>query len=524
MCLAVWGTGNVSEHLLRNHPSIHPNIFIDNNEEKCRHFFHDTQVMHPSEIKDWHRYFIIVAVDNYADIRSELLKHQLSEDVDFAWYRDWLLRQNEDTLFSEAEDFIQFIDDMEYQRKNLLFSDFLAYDKGICSYVNELAKHGVPLVLMSEAGWIDKEEAKNKMDIPVVKLPLILSHGQYLKQIPITSTHFVEMKHVVDGSDVLKMAAQQLRGQYPGMAEDYEFAVCYYADKIIRAIIHRWYPTGIILWNSFYAFHTIIRHIAEENDIPLKYMEFGNIPGTFFFESMGQMGESQPARFYDEFLKIPVTDEEYARAESWIADIRKSGLNRNVQPKNDSIEKIKLCLREDSPTILYAGQNDYESGIQPYTENSRIFHSPVFSSSNDAAVFLEKLCKHKNWNFIYKPHPMMMNNFDKRFFQDSTIIANNVNLNELIDISDVLVTILSTVSYIALIRGKPVVMLGYTQLKGKGCTYEAFDTGEIETKIYEAMHYGYNLEIKKSFIKHTVQMGKYYSNERNDLICERQNY
>lgn len=52
-------------------------------------------------------------------------------------------------------------------------------------------------------------------------------------------------------------------------------------------------------------------------------------------------------------------------------------------------------------------------------------------------------------------------------FASGTIIANNVDINKLIDLATVCVTILSQAAYVALIREKPVVMLGYNQLKEK---------------------------------------------------------
>ena len=76
--------------------------------------------------------------------------------------------------------------------------------------------------------------------------------------------------------------------------------------------------------------------------------------------------------------------------------------------------------------------------------------------------------------------------------------------------SDVVITILSTVSYVSLIRKKPVVMLGYTQLKEKGCTYEAFEEKKILEQIKKAISDDECEKMREQFVCHVAQMKKFY--------------
>ena len=95
----------------------------------------------------------------------------------------------------------------------------------------------------------------------------------------------------------------------------------------------------------------------------------------------------------------------------------------------------------------------------------------------------------------------------------NTIFVEQADINDLIDLSDVIVTVVSSVSYIALIREKPVVMLGYTQLKNKECTYEAFQIDEIDSVLTQAVKEKSNDFMRQNFIRHFAQMKKYYSAE-----------
>ena len=99
---------------------------------------------------------------------------------------------------------------------------------------------------------------------------------------------------------------------------------------------------------------------------------------------------------------------------------------------------------------------------------------------------------------------------EKTQLPPEVLFIEYADINELIDIADVVVTILSTTNYNALTRYKPVVMLGYNQTRGKGCTYEAFEKEEIEDTIKEALEKGFTKEQQDAFLKHIAQCLKYY--------------
>ena len=65
---------------------------------------------------------------------------------------------------------------------------------------------------------------------------------------------------------------------------------------------------------------------------------------------------------------------------------------------------------------------------------------------------------------------------------------------------------MSQVSYLALIREKPVVMLGYIQLRQQGCTYEAFERDRIEEILSEAIRE----EMREAFTCHVARLEKAY--------------
>lgn len=200
-----------------------------------------------------------------------------------------------------------------YHGYKIIFSDFLSFDKGLCDYVNKWNSIEGNMVLLSEAAWVSRER-KNKMSLPILELPMVLLHNKYL----LSDAGRIPFEYNEENGfekRYLNEAEENLRLGFPDMADGYEFVICYYAEKFVQKIIEIWKPSQVILWNAFYAFHFIIRNICEVRQIPVKYMEFGNIPGTIILEETGQMGESWPARYPKEFMKIPVSGKEYREAE-----------------------------------------------------------------------------------------------------------------------------------------------------------------------------------------------------------------
>jgi len=388
----------------------------------------------------------------------------------------------------------------------LFFGDILSFDKGVCSYLSELSKKLAPdkLFFVSETPWIDRAESEGRVSVPTIVVPYIFGKGVIPKSIERPNEG-----RIADGVGLkpyMKAAEENWCARFPEVKCDDIVSLSLWAHLYFSKMMEILAPKKIILWNKFQPLHLIIDGVAKDMNIPVLYMEFGILPGTFSLEYKGQMGESWPAKRAEEFKGLQVSDGDLQQADTILDFLRESRLNRNIQPRSD-VRYLKRCIKNDNPIILYCGQNDYESGMIPYTGDSVADHSPVFESSDSAAELLSEIAVKNGWNLLYKPHPIM------RRHSKTPASAMNVSgndINDLIDIADVVVTILSQTAYVSMIRGKPTVMLGYTQLRGKDCTYEAFDEMELEGVIKQALSDGQTEKMKNAFTKHVAQAIKYY--------------
>lgn len=407
----------------------------------------------------------------------------------------------------------QFYGDIPTNKRKIVFSGHvLEFDKGICSYINTLQNQleNAEVLLISHATMQAFSKSNLLIQAKYYTLPYTFGINRYNKHVSVNVPE--EIIEKIREKEYLVITEERIRQRHKDMGSGYPMALTWYLYNYYCEFLDYYKPDTVILWCEFYCGHNILKDICEERDIKVIYMEFGALPGTVALEESGQMGESDVATKWEEFLGKSVSDEEIGNGEKILKYLKETGLNRRTQIKTNVIEDFRKKYIPGRPTVVMFGQNDYEAGIKPYTENSRKYHSPIFEGSDDAALFVEKLAIKNNWNYIYKPHQMMVRVGEclENSFSSSVTWVGDSDINELIDIADVVITIVSQCGYVSLIRDKATVMLGYTQLRGKGCTYEAFNKNEIENIIKLAIENGYTEEQKEAFRKHTAQLLKYY--------------
>lgn len=465
------------------------------------------RVLHPTEIENWDRLQIFVPKNYYQEIRDTLLKKGLKENVDFFKYADGYLDLSEKKIQQDTNKFLnEIIDNISLlQDKIVVISYCAAFDKGSCNFLNRLSEN-FDMAFLSDAIWINKEETEKKIKFPVFVLPNFVGFDTY----PECNEELMvsdEIRQYVSQKDYLINSSCNIT-QGTNRTDQYGILASYYADKLYRQIFQMIHPSKIITTTTFPPFHRIVKGICEEMNISVIHMHAGVLYGTFTLEERGEMGESYPAVYAEEFRELPVDNGEKEKTRKIWEFLQQSSANRKVQPQHNLDDIFEKTIKKNRPIIFYAGQNDFSSGLQPYNEDSEKYHSPMFKSSMEAAAYLEQICIKNDWNFIYKPHPMSRQ--QRTSLSAKTIYVEYGNINELVDRSDVTITVLSQTAYVSLIRHKPVVMLGYTQLKGKECTYEAFEKDKIENQIKNALTNSFTERQKDGFLVHMTQLLKYY--------------
>ncbi len=280
----------------------------------------------------------------------------------------------------------------------------------------------------------------------------------------------------------------------------------------LRRVLARERPCLHIAWHQFHSFHHSLPAMLGELGVPLLFAEFGPLPGTIIFDAEGQMAESSIVRNSEEFIRSPVSAEELKAAEEFLSRVRSEKRTRKPQSETGT---VRNALRERNararPVIFYAGQYDYRTGMVPRSLPHATLHSPFFSGTLDALSFLSRLARRNNWLILFKPHPLARHS-EASMAQiaepDSVVSVPGASIFECIECSQAVTTIVSQTSYMALVHGRPCVMLGRNHLTGKECAYEPESIDEIEGAFQTALVEGLTADQEAHWKRHVAQLLK----------------
>jgi len=289
----------------------------------------------------------------------------------------------------------------------------------------------------------------------------------------------------------------------------------------MKRLIEEHKPVLCIMWHQFNGNHHVLTRLCHELKIPRMYVEYGALPGTLCFDEDGQMAESWVAQRSGEFTALPVDENDLDRAQTFLDYLRGEKKSGKPQDPKASIQDVIERAREQGRKIIfYAGQNDWAAGMLPRSLLEARTHSHIYTDTLDALDHLSELAEENNWQILFKPHPLVQDRHRefKVAYPDRVNLVLGANILECIEKADVITTIVSQVSYLALIHERPCVMLGRNQLRNKGCTHQPAKREEVGEKILDALQDGFHEKARERWLKHIAQMCKYYFFAADDEI------
>lgn len=401
--------------------------------------------------------------------------------------------------------YIAYIKERDYPKVNIILLGTCPIER--VPFIHELSRIDERFRLVFVAAGLEKAPVCD--DFPCIDGPNIFAFGAlngHELKIKVPN----EIKAAVKGKPYLNDFIA--RRVLSGYSESVSTVLAYEAERYFTALIEKVAPMALIIWNKWGNNCVIPEGIAKQKKIPVISVERGFLEGTIMISENGY-GKDFINYNPKKFCSLPTTADEVQKAQMVIDFLGASHFNRRVQPINDISVQLRQRLNGECPNILLIGALDFENPAFPKNDESWNIYGSFFTTSEDAMTYISKLAKKNGWNLVYKPHPAMgrWGHSSTRYKNSTNVFyVNEADIYELIDIADVVVCMISGVSHIALTCDKPLVQLGYTPLKGKGCCYEPVDVDDIEAKIKEALRYGYTPEQKSAFVKHVAQVNKYY--------------
>lgn len=275
-------------------------------------------------------------------------------------------------------------------------------------------------------------------------------------------------------------------------------------NELLSSIIHKTKPAMMLIWGSSLPQSVIMKNIADLNGIPSYVIERGLLPDTLMLESKGHGGHSDLNNQFilHNYPWSEIKPDKYSK-------IKQFYLNHN-KPKYDQNKRLKPTelthkLQVKTENILtFFGDYDIAAGHHPRYESTSIINSPIYKSTDHALQNLNRVVENRDdLTLLFKPHPNDHRDYDK--YEDKKVkILRNINIHDLMNISDIIGVLTSTVQFEALFYEKPILLMANSQLINKGIAYECRNSDDLANQLELALQ-------KVDFTEKTTHAKKFIS-------------
>ncbi len=504
-----WGIGNICQMCHMGHPGIKVNGYIDSNYED--ETWNGKPVMHPDDVKNWHDIFTVITIKYNDEVKEYLTDQGLAEGTDYVDFRDYFAIEETDPMKDLARISLRMEREGLIGRTLLfapLFISRVSYD--LIHFFREYvaARQQEGFILMTGKGPVSEKRGEELMGFPVI----CYGDEPEIRNQIIADESVDVLCGELDDQDkkyVVGIEKSILNGYI--IQDSYDQAIKHYG--YYKKLIDILKPTKLMIWGGWARPSFYFRYIAQRKGIPVTNLEHGVIPGTIQNDREGIAGYGEIAKNSAgyETVKINATSDEYESVRDRIIS-KKSDTGSFRRLKDDTDQLRKLDIGKKTVFLVGTGYGGWD-----VEEGSDFWHRYVsgeMATREEAYNTTKQVCVNNGWNMIYKPHPGSRDYYCDQDKENHNIaVVRYMDIDELIKISSVVVTLSTAVCYKVLFYEKPLVEIGRYLLWGKGCSYEV--KGDYENRLREALDNGITAGQKKCFREHIMKLLHY--NHWDDL-------
>lgn len=233
-----------------------------------------------------------------------------------------------------------------------------------------------------------------------------------------------------------------------------------------RGILTRHKVKMFLIWGNTAPKSRLFIHLCTELGIEYQIIERGHFPGTLSIDPMGQFGTGAPPRLVSHAGATaptgPDPEARFQEIRAWYDAQKDHAAYAQFQKRGTrDLEIIARARAQNRPVILVIGGNDQGGGV--VTADPDPLRVNWFGSSDQAFATIRGLVASKfpDALLVLRPHPSQAAQS-----ADFVLVARETALDDLIDAADLCITIGSTSRAICLLKDKPLLSLGLTELDG----------------------------------------------------------
>lgn len=234
-----------------------------------------------------------------------------------------------------------------------------------------------------------------------------------------------------------------------------------------RAALTRHKVKMFLIWGNTAPKSRLFIHLCTELGIEYQIIERGHFPGTLSIDPIGQFGSGALPRLVSHMGAAPLAglepEDRFRQIRAWYEEQQDHAAYAQFQKRGTrDLEIIARARAQNRPVILVIGGNDQGGGV--VTPDADPLRVNWFGSSDQAFTTIRGLVASKfpDALLVLRPHPSQ-----SAPSADFVLVARETAMDDLIDAADVCVTIATTASAVCLLKDKPLLTLGLSELNGR---------------------------------------------------------
>lgn len=268
-------------------------------------------------------------------------------------------------------------------------------------------------------------------------------------------------------------------------------AVCGFASII--ELLDKINPTAedvVLIWGHHGTTFHLLEQFCRRVEVKMVYANWGDLPNTYCFDTKGVYGDSSVVKLRSEFSMLPILESERKKTEKLVA----SWLAFKVTDRVYSIEGVfpGNGPSDSRKTIYVNGIDEIDSGIIPRNTAISLRYSPKYETNAEVLEHVAKIAEKEGWQVLYKDHPNVAlrggsRSIGNRAFGENVTILGNIDIHEVLKRSNIVVSLPSKTTILALAYNKPVVQLGRYIIQHDDLKFGLYDGSDLEESLKTAM-------------------------------------
>ena len=244
-----------------------------------------------------------------------------------------------------------------------------------------------------------------------------------------------------------------------------------------------------VLWGQNLSVHRVLSAWVRLAGAQVIFSEGTELQGSVFASESGILHRSWPMERDAEFRKLPVSEASLAASNDYLKRLGEERFS-NKSYDGDVVAWDEIGASGE-PIVYVNGLENFGSGLQPRCSSESKEVSPVFETNEALLRGVLRLAEKHGWHVIYKDHPNTYCDAKELLVKieehPRLWILKNVDIHEVMDKTDAMVSLCSKVVLLALSRGVPVVLGGAFSVAPENLKFGLTEDPNLESGLLEVL-------------------------------------